>query len=95
MIIQIVKFKSALSYDKVQKVAKERRAQFQSIPGLLQKYYARVGQPSQYAGIYLWDSMESLNSYLESDLAASIPEAYKVLGPPDVEVFNTVFQLRE
>ena len=38
MIIQIVKFKSALSDDEVLKVTKERKTQFQSIPGLLQEY---------------------------------------------------------
>ncbi len=36
--------------------------------------------------------MESLTSYRESDLAASIPEAYEVMGPPNVEIFDAVFQ---
>lgn len=95
MIIQIVKFRSGLSDAEVLITAKERASQFQSVPGLLQKYYVKAGEPNQYAGIYLWDSIESLNSYRESDLAAGIPEAYKVLGPPDIEIFETVFQLRE
>jgi heme-degrading monooxygenase HmoA len=95
MVIQIVKFESALSEEEVLATAKERAAQFQAIRGLLQKYYVKVGQSNQYGGIYLWDSMESLNSYRESDLAASIPEAYEVTGPPTVEIFDTLFQLRE
>lgn len=95
MIIQIVKFESALSEEEVMATAKERAAQFKAMPGLLQKYYVKVGQPNQYGGIYIWDSMESLNSYRESYLAASIPEAYKVLGQPTVEIFDTLFQLRE
>jgi heme-degrading monooxygenase HmoA len=95
MIIQIVKFESALSEDEVLATAKERADQFRSLPGLLQKYYVKLGQPNQYGGVYLWDSMESLSSYRESDLAASIPTAYKVMGPPTVEILDTLFQLRE
>jgi heme-degrading monooxygenase HmoA len=95
MIIQIVKFESALSEKEVMATAKERAPQFQAIPGLVQKYYAKLGRPNQYAGIYLWESMESLNSYLDSDLAASIPDAYKVKGQPTVDILDTVFQLRE
>jgi heme-degrading monooxygenase HmoA len=94
MIIQVIKFESELSEDEVLTVAKERVDQFQALPGLLQKYYVKVGQPNQYGGIYIWDSMESLSAYRESDLAASIPAAYKVKGTPSVEILETLFQLR-
>jgi heme-degrading monooxygenase HmoA len=76
-------------------IAKERAPQFQAMPGLLQKYYIKADQPCEFGGVYVWDSMESLKSYLESDLSASIAEAYKVQGQPLVEVYDTVFQLRE
>jgi heme-degrading monooxygenase HmoA len=95
MIVQIVRFETTLSEEKVLATAKERAPQFKAMPGLLQKYYVKLGQPNQYGGIYIWDSMESLSSYRESDLAASIPEAYKVVGPPSIEIFDTLFQLRE
>ena len=95
MIVQIIKLKSALSEDEVVKIAKEREPQFKAIPGLLQKYYVKGDQPGQFAGIYVWDSRESLKSYRESDLAASIPEAYQLLEPPNVEILDVLFQLRE
>ena len=95
MIIQIIKFESALSEDEVLLTAKERADQFRAIPGLLQKYYVKLSQPNQYGGVYLWDSMDSLSSYRESDLAASIPAAYKVMGPPTIEILDTLFQSRE
>ncbi|MFQ5509244.1 MAG: antibiotic biosynthesis monooxygenase [Leptospirillia bacterium] len=94
-MIQVVKFGTTLSEDEVLAIANERVDQFRAIPGLLQKYYYRVGQSNQYGGVYVWDSMESLNAFRESDLAASIPSAYKVVGPPTVEVLNGLFQLRE
>lgn len=95
MILLIVKFESALSEDEVWAVAKERLPQFRAIPGLVQKYYVKGGKPNQYGGVYVWDSMESLNAYRESDLAASIPAAYKVVGEPVTEILDAVFPLRE
>ena len=95
MIIQIIKFESALSEDEVMAVAKGRIEQFRALPGLIQKYYVKLGQPNHYGGVYVWDSMESLSAYRESELAASIPAAYKVMGSPTVEILDTLFQLRE
>jgi len=95
MIIQIVKFKTTLSEEEVMAIAKERAPQFQAMPGLLQKYYFKTEQPGEFGGVYIWDSMESLKVYRESDLAASIPVAYKIQGQPVVEIYDTVFQLRE
>lgn len=94
MIIQIIKFESALSEDDVMAVAEERAPQFREIPGLLQKYYVKLDRPNHYGGVYIWDSTESLSAYRESDLAASIPVAYKVIGKPSIEVLNGLFQLR-
>ena len=48
-----------------------------------------------YGGIYIWDSIESLKKFKGSDLAASIPKAYKVNEPPSVEVVDIMFQLRD
>lgn len=94
MVIQIIKFESALPKDEILSIAKERADQFRAIPGLLQKYYVEVGPPNQYGGVYVWDSMESLSAYRESDLAASIPAAYKVIGAPSIEILDTLFTLR-
>jgi heme-degrading monooxygenase HmoA len=95
MFIMTVKFETTLSEDEVLAVAKQRADQFRSLPGLLQKYYVKLDQPNQFGGVYIWDSMESLKSYRESDLAASIPLAYKVVGTPRLEILDALFQLRE
>lgn len=95
MIIQIVKFETSLSEAQVLEVANQRADRFRSLPGLIQKYYIALDQPNQYGGIYVWDSMDSLKAYRESDLAATITDAYKVQGTPRIEIVNTLFQLRE
>lgn len=95
MIIQIIKLKSDLPEQELLRRAKEREPQFKAIPGLMQKYYTKIGESGQYAGIYVWDSQESLKSYRESDLAASIPEAYELTEKPNIEILDVLFQLRD
>jgi len=94
-IIQIIKLKSELDEKEILKIARNREPQFQAIPGLIQKYYVRAELPYHFAGIYIWDSMESLKTYRESELAASIPKAYKLIEPPDFEILDVMFQLRK
>ena len=95
MIIQIIKLKTNLAEEEILRRAREREPQFKAIPGLLQKYYVKIGDSGQYGGIYVWDSPESLKSYRESDLAASIPEAYEIIEAPNIELLDVLFQLRK
>ncbi|MEJ2481823.1 MAG: YdhR family protein [Gemmatimonadota bacterium] len=94
MIIQIVNLKTDLSENDLLAVAHERAPEFRAIPGLIQKYYVRREAEGEYAGVYLWDSMESLASFRESDLARSIPEAYRLTEPPEFEIGDVLFPLR-
>ena len=95
MLIQTVKFKSQLSEEELLITAREREPQFRAIPGLLQKYYVQLSEPDNYGGVYVWDSMQSLQEFRKSDLAASIPGAYKVIEGPDIDVMDVLFKLRE
>lgn len=94
-IMQIVRLKTELSEEELLKVAKERESQFKAISGIVQKYYVKLGGPGEYGGVYIWDSAESLEEFKKSDLAASIPKAYKVVGPPSIEIVDIMFELRE
>ena len=94
MIIQTVKFNSMLSEAEVQRVMEERAPQFRAIPGLLQKYYLRDIQTGEVGAVYIWDSEESFRAYRQSDLARTIAGAYKAVGQPRVEIFETIMTLR-
>ena len=95
MILQFIRLKSNLPEEELLRRAKERAPQFKAIPGLLQKYYVKTGTPGQYGGVYVWDSQESLQSFRQSDLAASIPEAYEIVEAPNIEILDILFQLRD
>ena len=88
MIIQVLKLKSNLPEEELLRRAKEREPQFKAIPGLLQKYYVKIGESGQYGGVYIWDSPESLKAYRESDLAKSIPMAYEIKEAPNEATLN-------
>ena len=94
MVIQIVRLKSNLEEEELLRRANERKPQFEALPGLLQKYYAKLKEQGEYCGLYVWDSPESLMAFRETDLAKSIPEAYEVIEAPDIELMNVLFQLR-
>jgi heme-degrading monooxygenase HmoA len=94
MILQFVKLKSNLSEEEILNKANERMPEFSAIPGLLQKYYVKINDEGHYGGIYIWDSKESLATFKASELAKSIPKAYKVVEAPDVDIMQILFQLR-
>jgi heme-degrading monooxygenase HmoA len=93
-IIQIVKAKTNLSEEEFLKRAREREPQFEALPGLIQKYYIKIGS-GEYGGVYIWDSPESLQAFKESELAATIGQSYEVIQAPTIEIADILFQLRE
>ncbi|MEJ2596033.1 MAG: YdhR family protein [bacterium] len=94
-IIQLVRVKTNMPEEEMLRIAHERESQFAALPGLIQKYYVKLGNPGEYGGIYIWDSMESLKAFKESTLAATIAQAYQAVEPPNVEIVDIMFQLRE
>lgn len=95
MIIQLIKFKTGLGEAELLRRAREREPLFKELPGLLQKYYLKTGKQGEYGGLYVWDSAESLKTYRESELAASIPKAYDVKDLPNFELLDVLFTLRD
>ena len=77
------------------KVVEERASEFRAFEGLQQKYYLQDAVSSEYAGLYLWESQDALSAYRDSELRASIAEAYQVVGEPRVETYRVVKTLRD
>lgn len=86
--------KSNLSREEMDRRYKERMPKFRDVPGLVQKYYSYDESTKEWAGIYFWDSEESLAAYLESDLRKTIPSAYELTEPPKIDRFRIVDVLR-
>lgn len=95
MIIQIVKFETSLSEDKLVAVAEKRLDEYRATPGLVEKFYCKFSEANHFGGVLIWDSMESLKAFSETELATTIPEVYKVIGQPCVKILNSMFELRD
>ena len=94
MIVQLVKYKTGLSHEEAAKTIAQRAPQYKALPGLRQKLYIREPETGEYGGIYVWEDEDSMREFRESDLAGTIPAAYRVEGEPRVEVFEVVSVLR-
>jgi heme-degrading monooxygenase HmoA len=94
MIMQIVRFQTELSMDEIQAIAQARAVDFREVPGLVQKYYIHSNETGEYGGVYIWESIESLSAFRDSELAASIPQAYKLTGAPKIEILEVAHSLR-
>ena len=93
-VVLRVRFKSALSFDEVKNIVEERAPAFEALPGLHQKYYLHDPESGDIAGLYLWESAAALAQFRDSELRATIAEAYQTQGEPQVEVYNVFKVLR-
>ena len=94
MIAQIVRFKSRLSDEQVLEMYRARAPRYQSLSGLVEKYYLKFSETGEHGAVYLWDSEEAMRDFRTSDLARTIPDAYQVEGAPDVQTAALVMTLR-
>jgi len=94
-IVLRVRFKSSLTLDQVNDIVEKRAPEFEELTGLQQKYYLQDVVSGEYAGLYLWESPEALAEYRDSELRASIAEAYQAEGEPDIEVYKVLKVLRD
>lgn len=94
-VVLLVRFESALTLEEAREIVEERAPEFEALPGLEQKYYLEDVETGAVAGLYMWDSGESLESFRDSELRASIAEAYRAEGAPRIEVYRVFKKLRD
>lgn len=94
-MVVLVRFKSTLPFDELTRIVEERAPRFRELTGLQQKYYLRDPVTGDVGGLYLWESAEAAAAYRDSDLRATIAEAYRVEGEPRVEAYSVFMTLRD
>jgi heme-degrading monooxygenase HmoA len=86
MLVQIVRYRTGLSDEEVQATLESRAADYEGVPGLVQKYYLSFAERGAHGGVYLWASREAFEAFRASDLARTIATAYRVRGAPQTEL---------
>lgn len=92
-IVLFVRIQSDVAFDELERRVLERKPSFLDVPGLVQKIYGRDPATGDMCGIYFFESREALEAYRNSELAATIAEAYEAT---DVrrEAFEVLYPLR-
>lgn len=93
-VLLIVRFKSSLTPEELERRYRARFPKFRALPGLLQKYYLRDASTDEWGGLYLWDSQASLDRFLASDLRKTIAETYEFVEAPRIETPSVIDVLR-
>lgn len=94
MIVQLVRFRSGLPNEEVQRTIEERVPEYRDLPGLLEKYYIKDRETGEYGGVYIWDDDQSLRDFRPSKLARTIGDAYRAEGESKVKTFEVIHVLR-
>ena len=91
--VLFVRIKSSLELEELERRIIERKPRFLEVPGLIQKIFGHDPTSGDICGIYFFESQEALAAYRDTELAKSIPAAYKAT---DVrrEVFQELYRLR-
>ena len=88
MEVVLILFKSDLPKDKVIKNFEARADLYRAVHGLVQKYYVHDEATGHFGGIHVFDSHESAEAFMESDLVKSIGSAQKSHEPPTVRLLQ-------
>jgi heme-degrading monooxygenase HmoA len=94
VIVSIVRFRSKLSAEDVQSTFDDRADSYRGVPGLVEKIYLRFRDSGEFGAVYVWESEEALERFRESELARSIPDAYRVEGAPQAELADVALVIR-
>jgi len=94
MIAQIVRFKSKMTDENVQKTYENRAPRYRALSGLKQKFYLKFTETGEHGAVYLWESEKDIEDFRKSDLRRTIPKAYQVDGKADSQLAEVVMALR-
>jgi heme-degrading monooxygenase HmoA len=92
--IVFITFESGLSIDDVEDLFRERAGHYREMEGLLQKFYLHDEGSGRVGGIYVFDSEESSEALFESDIHASLRDAYEARDV-DIRRFHVMLPLYE
>lgn len=84
----ITRIKKSLSEEDVLKIAASREEHFQTVPGLIRKFWARDEETGIFHGIFEFGSKDALEEYLKTDFAQSVSDAYQTVEPITLQVLR-------
>lgn len=93
MIAQFVQFETSLSEAEVMAFAKACEADSAATLGLVQKFCLKLDKPNHFGGFLIRGSHAAMAAFAQTELARTIPNAYRIIGAPDVDIHGLLFPL--
>jgi heme-degrading monooxygenase HmoA len=94
-VVMRVRFKSNLTLEQLKEIVETRAPEFEALAGLKQKYYLQNIKTGEYAGLYIWETIQAFEEFRKSELKATIAKAYQAQGEPNIEVYKVFKVLRD
>jgi heme-degrading monooxygenase HmoA len=94
-VVMRVRFKSNLTIEQINEIVETRAPEFEALSGLKQKYYLQDISTGEYAGLYVWETIQAFEEFTKSELRATIAKAYQAHGEPNIEVYKVFKVLRD
>ncbi|WP_380675854.1 YdhR family protein [Salinigranum sp. GCM10025319] len=92
MEVVFVTYESGLSVEEIESLFRERAANYRDMDGLVQKCYLHDEESGRVGGVYVVDSPEARDALFDSDVHASLRDAYAARDI-DIETYHVVFPL--
>jgi heme-degrading monooxygenase HmoA len=94
-VVMRIRFKSDLALEQLKEIVETRAPEFEALAGLKQKYYLQDISTGEYAGLYVWETLQDFEEFRKSELRATIAKAYQAQGEPNIEVYKVFKVLRD
>ncbi|TQF69352.1 hypothetical protein FK531_11505 [Rhodococcus spelaei] len=95
MWIVRMRFETALDEAEQEKLSRAGLPKFRALEGLLQKYYVRNRDAGVVGGVYLFESKEAAQAYIDGPIVASVGERFRVVGDVEIELLEVEMTLDE
>lgn len=88
MYLLNVRFRSAKSIDEARAISEASVPLFRQMSGLIEKYYVENRETGEVGGVYVWETLEQLQAYVDGPVVAAMPERFAMPEPPRLEILE-------
>ncbi|MGF0258075.1 YdhR family protein [Rhodococcus erythropolis] len=88
MYLLSIRFRAGKPHQEIQAMSAASLPMFRKMPGLLEKYFVENSETGEVGGIYLWETVEQVQEYLDGPVVAAMPERFGLTEPLTYEIFE-------
>lgn len=95
MWIVSMRFRTRLDDAQLESISRAGVPKFRALPELQQKYYVKNHDTGLVGGVYLFDSREAAQGYIDGPIVATVADRYEIEGDVAIELLEVQLTLDE